>query len=113
MIVTESGVAALSGKQRSLITLDMPVPALVVEVVSSSDTDKTSRDRDYIQKRQEYEQRGIPEYWIVDLTAAVVWVLKLVDQKYQEQRFTGDERLVSPTFPTLELSAAQVLKAGL
>ncbi|MEO0397647.1 MAG: Uma2 family endonuclease [Cyanobacteria bacterium P01_A01_bin.137] len=38
VVLTEKGAAALSGKQRSLITFDMPAPALVVEVVSSSDT---------------------------------------------------------------------------
>lgn len=113
VVVTEAGAAALAGKQRSLITFDMPAPALVVEVVSSSDTNQQSRDRDYIDKRQEYAQRGIPEYWIVDPVASVIWVLKLVNQTYQEQRFTGDEQLLSPGFPDLTLIAKQVLEAGL
>lgn len=113
MVLTEDCVAALAGKKRALITLDMPVPALVIEVVSSSATDPRSRDRDYVDKRREYAQRGIPEYWIVDPMASVIWVLKLVGQEYQEQRFTRDDQLISPGFPTLELSASQVLRAEL
>jgi Uma2 family endonuclease len=112
VIVTEAGAAALAGQKRSLITFDMPAPALVVEVVSSSDTDLRSHERDYVDKRREYAQRGIPEYWIVDPIASVVLVLTLMGETYQEQRFVGEARLVSPGFPVLELSAAQVLKAG-
>ncbi|MBE9066997.1 Uma2 family endonuclease [Leptolyngbya cf. ectocarpi LEGE 11479] len=113
MVVTEAGAAALAGKKRSLITFEMPAPVLVVEVVSSSDTNQQSRDRDYIDKRQEYVQRGIPEYWIIDPVEAVIFVLTRVDGEYQEQRFTGDEWLVSPGFSELKLSAVQVLGAGL
>lgn len=112
VVVTEKGAAMLAGQKRSLVTLDMPVPALVVEVVSSSDTDKTSRDRDYVQKRQEYAQRGIPEYWIIDPLAAIVWVLKLVGKEYQEQQFTGEEQVVSPCYPKLNITAEQILNAG-
>lgn len=106
-----SATAILQGDK--LLRLDMPVPDLVIEVVSNSETDPRSRDRDYIDKRQEYAQRGIPEYWILDPIAAVALVLELKDGQYQEQRFIGDELLVSPKFADLELSAAQILKAGL
>lgn len=113
VVVTEDGAAALVGKPRSLITFNMPAPALVVEVVSSSDSNEQSRNRDYVDKRQEYAQRGIPEYWIVDPIAGVILVLKLVQGHYQEQRFTGDQHLVSSGLPTLTLSAKQVFDAGL
>jgi Uma2 family endonuclease len=113
VVVDEAGAAALAGKKRSLVTLDMPAPRLVVEVVSSSDTNSQSRERDYVAKRREYAQRGIAEYWIVDPLAAVVLILTLAGQEYQEQRFVGDESLVSPGFPGLQLSAEQVLQAGL
>ncbi|MEM9264859.1 MAG: Uma2 family endonuclease [Cyanobacteria bacterium P01_F01_bin.13] len=113
MVLSEAGVAALARQKRSLVQLSMPAPRLVVEVVSSSDTDKTSRDRDYVEKRQEYAQRGIAEYWIIDPMAAVVLVLTLVDGAYEEQTFVGDAQLVSAAFPELELTAEQLLAAGL
>lgn len=109
---SEKSAAAIL-KDGKLLRLGQPAPRLVIEVVSSSDTDKKSRDRDYVEKRQEYAQRGISEYWIIDPIAATVWVLKLVGQEYQEQQFSGDEQLISPGFPSLKLSAADVLNAGL
>jgi Uma2 family endonuclease len=84
-----------------------------VEVVSSSDTDKASRDRDYIEKRREYAQRGIPEYWIIDPMAAAVRVLTLEGDTYQDQTFAGADKLVSPSFAALTLTAEQILTAGL
>jgi Uma2 family endonuclease len=112
MVITQEGVAALAGEKRSLIAFDMPVPKLVVEVVSSSDTNLASKERDYVYKRSEYAQRGIPEYWIVDPIDSVVLVLELVGKTYQERRFTGENPLVSPGFANLKLSARQVLTAG-
>ncbi|MCS6812153.1 MAG: Uma2 family endonuclease, partial [Cyanobacteria bacterium] len=54
IVLTEAGSAALVGDQRSLITLEMPAPALVVEVVSPGDEESDNYRRDYIEKRQEY-----------------------------------------------------------
>lgn len=113
MVVTEAGAKALVGKKRSLITSEMPAPLLVVEVVSSSDTNQQSRERDYVDKRQEYAQRGIPEYWIIDPVESVILVLTLVAGRYQEQKFVGSDALVSPGFSDLKLKASQVLEAGL
>ena len=112
MVLTEDCAAALAGRRRSLITLEMPTPALVIEMVSSSDTNEPLRERNYVQKRREYAQRGIGEYWLVDAIAGAVLVLNLVNQEYQEQRFVGDERLVSEVFTDLDVSAAQVLQVG-
>jgi Uma2 family endonuclease len=105
-----SATAILSGSR--LLMPEMPVPLLVVEVVSSSDTDPKSRDRDYKEKRAEYAVRQIPEYWIIDPIAAVVWVLTLAGEEYRESGFTGTQKIVSPGFPGLNLMAEQVLKAG-
>lgn len=112
MVLSEDCAAALAGKKCALITLDMPAPALVLEVVSSSDTDVRSHHRDYVDKRQEYAQRGIPEYLIIDPIAAKVLILNLVNYAYKEHRFTGDEQLVSPLFPSLNLSCESLLRAG-
>ena len=50
---------------------------LVVEVVSPDDP-----DRDYGEKRADYAELGIPEYWIVDPGAPVVTVLTLDGDRY-------------------------------
>ncbi|MEM6426372.1 MAG: Uma2 family endonuclease [Cyanobacteria bacterium P01_D01_bin.128] len=112
VIVSEAGAAALSGQKRSLVTLEMPAPTLVVEVVSNSESNAQSRKRDYTNKRQEYAARGIPEYWIIDPAVGVILILQRTGTLYREQRFTQDDRLISPGFPDLMLSAQQVLSAG-
>ncbi len=112
IVLTEAGAAALEGSRCSIVMFEMPAPALAIEVVCSSDTNKISRQRDYGRKRTEYAQRGIVEYWIIDPIEGVVLVLTLVDGAYQERKFTDDELLVSPNFPDLALSAKRVLAAG-
>ena len=67
-------------KRRLTITLDMPPPRLVAEVVSPG---KTNRDRDYIHKRAQYAAIAVPEYWLIDSVAQTVMVLTL-DGEYRE-----------------------------
>lgn len=109
LVLTEELVTALSNTPRSIITPDLPPPALVVEVVSPG---KENQDRDYRYKRSEYAARGIAEYWIVDPERAQIVVLTLVDGLYEEAVYQSGDRLVSATFPTLELTAKQILQAG-
>ena len=113
VVLSEEGVAALSGGKRSMVLFDMPAPELVVEVVSNSDTNKASRERDYTRKKVEYAQRGIAEYWIVDPILTVVWVLTLEDSSYKEAKFIGDEEVKSSQLPQLNLRAKQILEAGM
>lgn len=96
-----------------LLRFEMPAPILVVEVVSSSDIDKKFRDRDYIDKRAEYAARGIPEYWIVDPIEGVVLVLTLQNGDYISRSFVGEVTIVSLAFPSLNITAKQVLRARL
>ena len=50
---------------------------LVAEVVSPDDP-----DRDYQEKRVDYAQAGIPEYWIVDPRDPAITILALVGDRY-------------------------------
>jgi Uma2 family endonuclease len=109
MVLSEELRLALRQSSRGTITLDMPPPVLVIEVVSPG---KENEDRDYRYKRSEYAARGISEYWIVDPLHAQVMVLTLVDGLYEEVIYQGNAYLISKLFPTLELSAAEVLQAG-
>lgn len=112
LIIHSEASAAAIFKDGQLLRLNHPAPSLVVEVVSNSDSDKQSRDRDYVYKRQEYAQRGIPEYWIIEPMATVILVLKLAGERYEEQIFMKDESIVSPSFPDLKLTTQEILSAG-
>ena len=112
IILTEQLDQLLSRAKQSLITVEMPPPVLVVEVVSPGKEGTENYDRDYIEKRREYALRGIPEYWIIDPARQVILVLTLKGQVYQEQRFVGEARVISPTFLQLQVTAEQILSAG-
>jgi len=103
-------------KRRLTITLDMPPPQWVMEVVSPG---KTNRDRDYINKRPlrylrssaQYAAIGVPEYWLIDPKAQTIMVLTLEGDEYREiGTFQGIAPIVCPTFPTLTLSAEQIFQ---
>ncbi|BAT53120.1 hypothetical protein NOS3756_20790 [Nostoc sp. NIES-3756] len=97
--------------------LEEPIQ-LAVEVTS------TNWEDDYIDKLDEYERLGIPEYWIVDYLAIgdrkylgtpkepIVFVHLLnTNGKYERTSFKVSERIISRTFPELTLTAEQVLTA--
>lgn len=113
VVLTMETRSVMQRDQRALITLTMPAPALVVEVVSPGGDTSDNYQRDYIRKRQEYAARGIPEYWLIDPNRAVVMVLRLDGSVYKTTEFRGAEPIISPTFPDLQLTAEQILNAGL
>ena len=92
--------------------------SLVIEVVSTNWRD------DYLLKVAEYEEIGISEYWIVDSSALggrrfignpkqpTISVYQLVDDEYQISQFRGSDRIISSTFPELNLTASQIFQAG-
>lgn len=92
---------------------------LVVEVVS------TNWENDYARKLEDYEEMGIPEYWIVDYLGLggkrfigdpkrpTLSVYSLVDGEYRIKQFREDDRIESPTFPELNLTAKQIFQTGL
>ncbi|MEB3215017.1 MAG: Uma2 family endonuclease [Nostocales cyanobacterium 94392] len=104
-------------KKSSTVIQAESVP-LVIEVVSSNWRD------DYYNKFGDYEEMGIPEYWIADYAALggrkfignpkqpTIFVCELIDNEYQMNAFTGDNRIVSPTFPQLNITAQQVFDSA-
>ena len=74
---------------------------LVVEVVSPDDP-----DRDLVEKRADYAEGGIPEYWIADPRDETITVLALEGDRYAEHGVFG--RGDSATSPLLEDFAADV-----
>ena len=89
---------------------------LAVEVTS------TNWEDDYTDKLDEYRRLGIREYWIIDYLAIgsrellgnpkvpTIFVHLLdAEGNYQKTAFKGSERIVSPTFPELTLTAEEVM----
>jgi Uma2 family endonuclease len=101
----------------SIVTIGTSIK-LIVEVVSTNWRD------DYFTKFGEYEALGIQEYWIVDYAALggrrfignpkqpTFTVCSLVEGEYEAQRFQGNDRIFSPTFPDLELTVDRILGTG-
>lgn len=83
---------------------------LVMEIVSGSPSD---RERDLVQKRHDYAQAGIPEYWIVDPDEGAITVLWLEGEAYVEHgRFAGDETATSRLLPGFAVAVAGVWAAA-
>ena len=81
---------------------------LVVEVVSPDDP-----DRDLVDKRQDYAEAGIPEYWIADPAADTLTVLVLADGEYREHGvFRPGEQALSPGLPGFSVDVAEVFAAA-
>ena len=104
-------------EKSSTVTKGTSIP-LVIEVVSTNWRD------DYYLKLADYEEMGIPEYWIVDYAALgarkfignpkqpTFSVYQLIDGEYQVSQFRGSDKIISPSFPELNLTGEQVFKAG-
>lgn len=98
--------------------------ALIEPIQLAVEVTSTNCDDDYIDKLDEYQRLGIPEYWIVDYLAIAsradlgkpklptVFVYQLVDGQYQVQKFTGNDRILSATFPELKMTVKQVVAAS-
>jgi Uma2 family endonuclease len=100
-------------KKRLTITLEMRPPQFVAEVVSSyKNHNEENYCRDYVDKVKQYEERGIPEYWIIDPTGELVTVLVWENGSYEKQEFRNYELVISPAFPDLKLTAQQILQAN-
>jgi Uma2 family endonuclease len=94
--------------QRNTVRLSMSPPLLVVEVVSPGEL---QRNRDYVAKRGQYQDCGIPEYWIIDPDLQTILILELSEGNYQEVgSFSGASKLLSPQFPALDLTAAKIFE---
>ena len=97
-------------QRRLTITLDMPPPRLIAEVVSPG---KTNRDRDTIPKRSQYAALGVPEYWLIDPDGKTVTVLALGAEDYQTiGTFSGSESIQSQELPGLSLPVEQLFEGG-
>ncbi|MEX2026588.1 MAG: Uma2 family endonuclease [Pirellulaceae bacterium] len=83
---------------------------LAVEIVSPGEKD---RKRDLVEKRKDYAQAGIPEYWIVDPPEQRITVLVLEGEQYRvDGEFQPGQTARSKLLEGLEIDVAAVFAAG-
>ncbi len=99
-----------------IVTLPTTIK-FVAEVVSSN------WQNDYARKVEDYALLGIAEYWIIDHAGLggedfigrpkqpTLTICTLVNDRYQKQLFRGSDPVISTMFPSLTLTAVQVLNA--
>ena len=81
---------------------------LVFEVVSPDNP-----VRDLVEKRDDYAEAKIPEYWIVNPMDETLTVLRLVDGQYTERGvFRRGQQARSGCLPDFSLAVAAVFDAG-
>lgn len=119
VLVINRAILATDANWKKSAVISQPDPiVLAIEVVSQNWQD------DYYKKLGDYEKLGIPEYWIIDYLGLggklfigspkqpTISIYSLVEGEYQVAQFRNDERILSPTFPELDLTANQIFKAG-
>lgn len=106
MVLSEELVEILINSNRGTITLEMPPPELIVEVVSPG---KNNEERDYRFKRSEYAARGVPEYWVINPLESKITVFTLVAGFYEEENYTGT-MVIKSRIEALQLTVEQILK---
>jgi Uma2 family endonuclease len=93
------GLGRMPDRQRDL-------PAIVVEFVSGARRD---RQRDYVDKRREYMEAGVAEYWIIDRFRRILTVVRNQPGGPQEQVVRESETYRPALLPGFELPLARLL----
>ena len=112
IVHTEDSFQAIDERKEACLKYGEPNPLIIVEVVSHGDETKDNYQRDYVQKPEEYADRGIGEFWRIDPERKWLQIGVLMAGQYQFTVFKGDDTVVSKSFPSLNLTASQVLRAG-
>ncbi len=104
--------------QRESVITQASSVKLLVDVVSTNWPD------DYARKFEDYEAMGIAEYWIVDYKGLggrryigfpkqpTITICTWVNGLYETRLVRQGDRLASPLFPSLTLTAAEIFQAA-
>ena len=80
------------------------IPQIVVEIVNQD-----SHHRDYVEKRGEYLQAGVLEYWIFDPHRRKLLVLSRAADTWIEQELSDDAVYRTHLLPGLEVAVGEIL----
>lgn len=105
VMIVSSNTLDLLGDEDRIITLDMPPPVLMVEIVSPS-----SIKTDIEEKELEYLDREIGEYISIDWRSQSVVVRTRKDGKsYTYNQYGPGERVVLESFPTMVITVDEMI----
>lgn len=106
VMVIPSETFELIGPDSRIITLDMPAPILVVEVVSPS-----SIATDLRAKELEYLYRGVGEYVSIDWRNKIIIVRSRNEdgRSYNYNEFKSGNQVLLKSFPELSLTVDEVI----
>jgi len=97
-----TGLGRLPNRRRDL-------PTIAVEFVSAG---RRNRQRDYVDKRHEYMEAGITEYWIIDRFQRTLTVVHNTPTGPRDQVIAENETYQSPLLPGFEVPLARLLAAA-
>lgn len=84
-------------------------PTIVVEFVSAG---RRNRQRDYVEKRREYEAAGVQEYWVIDRFLRTMTVYGKKVSASGEATVSEQGTYSTPILPGFELPLARLLAAS-
>jgi Uma2 family endonuclease len=97
-----TGLGRLPNRRRDL-------PSIAVEFVSAG---RRNRQRAYVDKRRDYAEARIPEYWIIDRFQRTLSVIHNRPTGQEEQAFGVDQVYESPLLPGFKVPLARLLEAA-
>ena len=118
IVLDEQSIAEEPRWEKQSIITKGKSARLIIEVVSTNWSD------DYALKLEEYEALGIPEYWIIDYLGLggrrfignpkqpTLSIYQLIEGEYTLKQYRENSLIESPTFPQLNLTAAQLFQAA-
>jgi Uma2 family endonuclease len=83
------------------------IPDVAIEIVSRS-----SHHRDYVEKREEYFQFGIREYWIIDAEPQQMLALRRSAGRWVEKIVKANETHRTRLLPEFEFNLAPIFEAA-
>jgi Uma2 family endonuclease len=92
-----------------LPNLRRDTPSIAVEFVSAG---RRNQQRDHVDKRREYQEAGLQEYWIIDRFRRTLTVFHYRSTGVDQQVLSEEEVYRPPFLPGFELPLARLLEAA-
>lgn len=85
------------------------IPTIAVEFVSAG---RRNAQRDYVDKKEEYREAGIAEYWIIDRFRRTLTVIRNDIPDVEDQIVPENETYESPLLPGFKIPLAEILRSA-